>query len=144
MGSLLLVACGAVGGSPSPAAESPDGPPAAGPLAGTSWRLLTIGGSAPPADVNVTLELTADQASGRSGCNQYSGSYTVEGAGISFGPLAVTEMACPEPQMGVEAAYMAALAAATTWAIPADAPVGAELTLSGSDPAQTLVFGPGG
>ena len=106
-------------------------------LAGTSWTLRSIGGTDVPAGVAVTLELTADQASGTSGCNQYGGTYAVDGDGISFGPMAVTEMACPDPQMAVEAAYLAALTAATTWAIPADASVGTQLTISGADPARS-------
>jgi heat shock protein HslJ len=92
--------------------------------------------------VIVTLDLTADQASGTSGCNQYGGSYAVDGGSITFGPMAVTEMACPDPQMSVEAAYLSALTAATTWAIPADTAVGTELTISGPDSARKLVFGP--
>lgn len=134
LASLLLVAC-------SPAA-SPTAPvPSAGTLAGTTWSLRSIGGTDLPAGVIVTLDLTEDQAIGTSGCNQYGGTYAVEGSGITFGPMSVTEMACPDPQMSVEAAYLAALTAATTWAIPADVPVGAQLTISGPDPAQQLVFG---
>lgn len=134
--ALALVAC-------TPAASPTASPrPGDATLAGTSWTLRSIGGTDLPAGVSVTLDMTADQASGTSGCNQYGGSYAVDGADISFGPMAVTEMACPDPQMAVEAAYLAALTAATTWAIPADASVGTELTISGADPAQKLVFGP--
>jgi heat shock protein HslJ len=136
LAALLLVAC-------SPAA-SPTGSPAPGGtiLAGTNWSLRSIGGTDVSAGVSVTLDLSADQASGTSGCNQYGGSYTLDGNAIAFGPMAVTEMACPDPQMAVEAAYLAALTAASTWAIPADAPVGTQLTISGPDPASHLIFGP--
>jgi heat shock protein HslJ len=136
LAAITLAACAAAA-SPT-ASQDPDGPN----LAGTSWSLRSIGGTDLPAGVSVTLDLTTDQVSGTSGCNQYGGTYAVDGAGISFGPMAVTEMACPDPQMAVEAAYLAALAAASTWAIPADAPVGTQLTISGPDPAGQLVFGP--
>jgi heat shock protein HslJ len=135
LAALLLVAC-------SPAASPTEPAPGGGTLAGTAWSLRSIGGTDLPGGVIVTLDLTGDQASGTSGCNQYGGSYTVDGSSITFGPMAVTEMACPDPQMSVEAAYLSAIAAATTWAIPADVPVGTQLTMSGSDPAQQLVFGP--
>ena len=41
--------------------------------------------------------------------------------------------------MSAEQACLAALAGVTTWAIPQDAPIGTQLTLTGSGPK--LVFG---
>ncbi len=137
--ALVLVAC-------TPEASptvSPTRSPVGGRgsiLWGTSWKLVSIGGVHLPAGVGVSLDLTPDEASGRSGCNHYAGSYTVDGRAITFGPMSVTRMACPEPLMSVERAYLAALASATTWAIPVDAPVAIELAISGPDPAKKLVF----
>jgi heat shock protein HslJ len=134
--ALVLLAC-------TPEASPSASPVPAGPvLAGTSWGLQSIGGTALPAGVTVTLDMTADQVGGISGCNHYGGPYAVDGNTITFGPQSMTEMACLEPQMAVEAAYLAALGTASTWAIPADAPVGTQLTIGGPDPAGQLVFGP--
>ena len=134
--AVVLAACSA---STSPSASAP---PSGSPLDGTTWALRSIGDQAIPAGITVTLAFADGQASGTSGCNHYSGTYAVDGSSINLGPQAITEMACPEPQMAVEAAYLTALGAATTWAIPADAPLGTQLTISGADPASKLVFGP--
>jgi len=48
-------------------------------------------------------------------------------------------MACPGTVMAFEQAYLAALEGVTTWAVPQDAPMGTQLTLSGAGPK--LVFG---
>jgi heat shock protein HslJ len=48
--------------------------------------------------------------SGSAGCNSFSGSYSVaDDGGISIDPGAMTQMACDEPLMQLEAEYMAAL-----------------------------------
>ena len=59
--------------------------------------------------------------SGSAGCNQYTGSYTFDGGGIEIGPLAATKKACaaPEGVMEQEAAYLAALPAATHFRVDA-------------------------
>ena len=59
--------------------------------------------------------------SGSAGCNQYTGSYTLDGGAIEIGPLAATKKACsaPEGVMEQEAAYLAALPTATHFRIDA-------------------------
>ena len=59
----LVAACGPAGGGPSLPVVTPidapiDALPGGNPLAGTTWSLQSIGGTAPPAGVSVTLELT--------------------------------------------------------------------------------------
>ena len=47
---------------------------------------------------------------GSSGCNQYTGSYTIEGGhSLSFGPLAGTRKMCPPPLMELESLTMQTL-----------------------------------
>ncbi|MCJ7626377.1 MAG: META domain-containing protein, partial [Anaerolineaceae bacterium] len=48
---------------------------------------------------------------GSAGCNSYRGSYQVTGDKITFGPIAITEMACmgPEGIMEQEALFTAYL-----------------------------------
>jgi len=100
------------------------------PLYGTEWRLVALGGeqiAAADARARVTLQLFAEadtaaghggaRASGRSGCNRYMGGVQIEGAAIAFSAIASTRMACPPPQMELEARYLAALAAATRWSM---------------------------
>src|SRR5690606_2129773 len=62
-----------------------------------------------------TLLLDEDgRASGSGGCNQFGGTYVLEGAEIRFGALAMTRMAC-EGAMDVETSYAEALNAVQTW-----------------------------
>jgi heat shock protein HslJ/uncharacterized membrane protein len=67
------------------------------------WRAIRLGNDELPADVIVTVVFGRDgQVSGKSGCNNFSGPYTLSGEGLSFGGLAQTKMACPSPAMEVE------------------------------------------
>ena len=125
---LVVGACGSAGSSTAATGGSAD-------LSGTSWKLVDIGGTAPAEGVAITLAFDAsDAVSGKSGCNNYTGQATIDGSKISFGPLAGTRMACPEPAMGAESAYLAALDGATSWKMQ-----GSQLVLEG---ATTLTFDP--
>jgi heat shock protein HslJ len=79
------------------------------------WAVQEVTGKPVPKDARATLSLYADgRAVGRAGCNNYTGSYSRDGAtGISFGPIASTKMACAPEVMDFESAYLAALGAAT-------------------------------
>ena len=56
----------------------------------------------------VTLDLSEEgRAAGFDGCNRYFGEFRVEyGHQIVQGPMASTMMACPDPLMGLEQAYL--------------------------------------
>jgi heat shock protein HslJ len=113
-----LVACEG-GGSPSASAMS---------LPGTSWMLAELGGSAPAGGATATLAFGADgTATGNSGCNTFNGSVTLDGSSIDFGALATTRMACPEPGMSLETAFLGGLDGATSWRID-----GGQLVLEGA------------
>jgi heat shock protein HslJ len=55
--------------------------------------------------------------SGNGGCNQYTSTYTVDGATIAIQPIAATQMACDQAVMDQETAFLAALGKATTFAL---------------------------
>ncbi|MDE4907867.1 META domain-containing protein [Methanogenium marinum] len=79
----------------------------------------------------------SNQISGNSGCNSYSGTYTVTGDAITIGPLAMTEMYCMDPEgvMDQEGAYLAAVQAAASYRVdPGD------LTLMDADGLRMAVF----
>jgi heat shock protein HslJ len=122
------------GSASAPPSPSPDR------LDGTSWSLVSVNDEPVAAGTAVTLSFASGMVSGSSGCNSYSGTYSVDGPTLAVGPLITTKMACPEPIMAVETAYLAALEAANRWAVPQDALMGTQLTLLGS--GQKLVFGP--
>jgi heat shock protein HslJ len=132
-----LAACS--GAATLSATASPS--PASDPLAGTRWALLSVADQPVPAGISATLAFDAGQASGSGGCNTFTGEYKVARPdSIHIGPLASTRKACPAPVADFEATYLAALQGVTTWAVPADAPIGTQLTLGGG-PVPKLVFG---
>jgi heat shock protein HslJ len=110
-------------------------PPAAASLAGTSWTLTSLGGKTPAGPV-ITANFQEDGSLvGSGGCNRYNAAYKVSGDKIAIGPAASTMMACPQPVMAQEAAYLKALEQAATF--KADA---AQLTLfdAGGKPLATF------
>lgn len=106
-GTLLVVAGG----------ES--GPPAAhmDPLTGTSWGGATINGQPVLADAVLTADFTEGQMTGTASCNHYFTSYTVDEGRFSVGLTGSTMMACPEPIMAQEQAFLATLESVTSFQI---------------------------
>lgn len=123
---LVIAACGGPAASPAPSGGN-------GMVDATGdWRLVegVDGGVAIPLveGADITLMVEGSQVSGRAACNQYGGEIIVDGGQVRFGPMSMTEMACDEPVMASEAAYLAALGKVGAAAIDGD-----RLTLSGPD-----------
>jgi heat shock protein HslJ len=110
--------------------DDPKGP--AAKLAG-DWKLIKLGEDKVPADVEITLSVTAEgKVSGSTGVNRFFGGLAKE---ISlFGPLGMTRKAGPPEAMERESAYTKALGEVTAFAIEKD-----QLTLSAGDKPR-LVF----
>lgn len=94
-------------------------------LEGVSWRLgalTTVKGPQIPTGSSrpVTTRFEAGQVSGFSGCNNFTGSYTIDGDRVTFGRLAATMMACPEPEMAFESAFHEAFSGTLRYSIRAD------------------------
>lgn len=100
------------GDAPRPAEQDAAETPADMAAVAGSWIAEEINGS-PAADKVVSwLRLGEDgRAQGQGGCNSYTGTYKLEDGVLTFGPLASTRRACPEPQMSQEERFFAALAA---------------------------------
>lgn len=86
------------------------------PFEGTTWDFKFLGtGEAVWLPVipgtSITAKFEGDTISGSAGCNDYSGAFTRDGNQMTFGPLAVTAMECPEPEgiMEQEQRYLEAL-----------------------------------
>ena len=110
--SLVLGACGSAAATPTPTF----GPVV---LDGTNWVLIsymTPDGTnyTVPMSVSPTAKFSGGQFSGFAGCNTFTGPYTQSGETIAIGPLAGTKMACEQPLLGVEAAYVQARGAGNT------------------------------
>jgi heat shock protein HslJ len=105
---LLVAACGGAS-----VTTTPSEPPAAVDPAG-EWQLVagTVDGRALMLlpDVPVTFVVEGSRVSGRSACNQYFGEFTIVDGKVTLGGLGGTEMACEEPIMTLEAAYLSGLA----------------------------------
>jgi heat shock protein HslJ len=90
------------------------------PARSTEYQFLkTFSGTmqAVVAGTRLTLEFHDRQVSGDSGCNHFHGSFTVEGKGLTIGPLATTRVACDDKLMMQEQQFLAALGSATIWDI---------------------------
>ncbi|BCX04233.1 MAG: META domain-containing protein [Candidatus Roseilinea sp.] len=84
-------------------------------LTGSSWVLESLNGQPPLAETIITLNFEANRVNGSDGCNRFMGSYTLDGFNITFGQLAGTLMACPEPIMKQAADFQQALANARSF-----------------------------
>ena len=107
-------------------------------LENRTWRLTAMpghtlrDGQGPDA---VTVNFDAGRVHGFSGCNQFVGSYAVEGQQLVLGKLAGTMMACPEPAMAIEQGFMSAFSGTLTIALS-----GNELSLTPPGDGEALRF----
>ncbi len=82
-------------------------------LAGSSWRLEDLAGAGVIDNARASLEFPEPgRVSGSGTCNRFTGTVTLTGGAISFGPLATTRKACPEALMNQESKYLQALGTA--------------------------------
>ena len=80
-------------------------------LANTEWLLSTMDGAPIVSGTNVTLGFGLAQASGNSGCNDYTTSYQVSGSReLVFGDIAATRKLCDQAANALETKYFASLA----------------------------------
>lgn len=82
-----------------------------GRIADVIWVPLEIDGIPVPEGAGPALEISIDgTVKGTTGCNQFTGTATLDAGELVLGPLAVTEKACVEPEkMEREAAWLKAL-----------------------------------
>ena len=90
------------------------------PPEGQPWELAAYaaesGMTAVPDGLTPTLSLVDGAATGNAGCNQFSGSYSLDGASLSIAPEVVqTLMACEPAVQDIEDAYMALLPTTAAW-----------------------------
>ena len=128
-----------------PGSASPTGPTAPTgstapsgtvPLVQTSWTLVNTSLPGVAAGVTITATFDAGRVGGTSGCNSYSGPYTVSGSKLTIGPdIAGTQMACGAAQMAAERLYLGVLPKTASYRI-----VGTDLTLVGADGKALLDY----
>lgn len=117
-------------------------PGTAEPSAPTSltgaWKLTSFGSadvlSAALADVEAGLTFNDDgTVTGTSGCNEFGGGYSVEGAQITFKEIVSTLKLCDSPLMGQEEAMQQVLTETATYQID-----GNTLTITNNDRVLVL------
>ena len=92
-------------------------------LAGSQWKLVTLGetpalGAPEGQKASLVFEGRERRISGSTGCNRFMGTYTPgEGYGLTLEPNGMTMMACPDPAMQQETAFLAALKATKSYRI---------------------------
>jgi len=95
-------------------------------LASQHWDLVEWSGRTLPEGAKLRLDFDAESGrfSGTTGCNRTGGAFKVKGSALRFGNgkggFASTLMACPEPAMSMERAYVDALGAVTRYKISGD------------------------
>jgi uncharacterized lipoprotein YbaY/heat shock protein HslJ/uncharacterized lipoprotein NlpE involved in copper resistance len=80
------------------------------PLQGTRWELIELNGTRVLVNDSpgAYLELRSGQVTGSGGCNRLNGKYELAD-GLSFGAMASTMMACPDPSGSRERSFLNAL-----------------------------------
>lgn len=129
---LLAVVLSACGGDDDGGAQDP------ADLEGDTWvltQMLNADGESEIVDVGVNAEFDGSTMSGVSGCNRYNTGYEAAGNEISFGPIAGTQMACPEPQMSVETRFLQLLETVGTFEVE-----GRSMSMSDTDGTPILQF----
>ncbi len=99
--------------------------PVSSDLAGTSWGVTGVNRNGGVETSALTEQLTAvfgaDGAlSGNGGCNNFNGTYAVDGSSITITDVSSTMMGCEQDVLDLEQAYLAALERATTATVSGD------------------------
>jgi heat shock protein HslJ len=107
--------------------------PATPVLEGSVWQVTSIDGEATRRTDMYQMEFKDGRASGRFGCNRFSGTYTSTGTTLTLGPTMSTRMGCPEPAGTHEREGLAVLQqeAQLVWA-------GSQLTISNTSGSIAL------
>lgn len=132
--ALLLLACGSIDINVDVSSSD-------NTLAGTEWRLSSLGPAADPVPVVSGSELTAgfsqEEVSGSTGCNSYDGAYSVsDGSSINTEDLSWTERGCPSTELWEqEELFLDLLVAAETFVLFGD-----QLVISSAEGKAVLVF----
>jgi heat shock protein HslJ len=108
----------------------------AAPIEGRPWVLAS--GIPFPQDVAIvrpSATFESGRVSGSTGCNRYTGGYTLGGEMLALRQVASTLMACVPPADRIERDFLAALGRVSGWRLD-----GEELVLLGADGADLLRF----
>jgi len=131
VGSLILAGCAPTGSLQEVPTSTPTNL-----LNDTGWLLEILHGQVVMPSTQVTLNFEKDTLNGTDGCNQYNGSYAVDGEKITVAEnITATMMACEEPVMKQASDYIAALRQAAVYKF-----TGQQMTLLDADDKTLVTF----
>lgn len=134
LGALLLGACGDDDSDDGASADTTGAETLS--IEGPMWLLTDAGDGADASAADSTLTFQGGTASGNSGCNSFTGSYTIDGDSLTFGNLASTAMACADPAVDeLETVVLAGLGATKSYKM-----VGETLVLEDADANALLSY----
>ena len=91
---------------------------------GATWvvtgTVANQGVSTVPSDSMASLTITDGTAAVNTGCNTGSGTVEVTDTTMTFGPIAITRMACPDDIMALETSVLSVLDGEVTYEISGD------------------------
>jgi len=112
------------------------------PLDGSLWKLQSYRNSQGEAeelipDTEITAKFNKISFGGKSGCNSYNATYTVDGERLYVGVVGTTQMTCEDPAgvMDQESAYLSNLRAAHSFLVEDDV-----LTVTDTDGDMLLSY----
>ena len=120
--TVLLLGCtsaGAQQAGDTPSTEREPGPS----FEGTTWAITSFNTSqkamvSPVSGTSLSIRFKGGAVSGKSGCNNFSGSYTLNGNAITIAPLATTRKACLDDAVATqEQLVLAAIQSTVTWTV---------------------------
>ena len=93
------------------------------PLEGVRWRAIELGGKPLPSqnpnrDAHLLFE-AGGRMSGSDGCNRMTGNYKRDGEALTFGQMAMTQMACADAE-DIQRSFREAMKAATRFTVAGD------------------------
>ncbi len=135
VGIAFAALAGVAACAPTPKAEPRPATPTGGAaLAGGEWMVFEIGGQPIVADSKPSINFEESRVFGAGSCNRFMGGYKIaaDGLKLEMSQMASTMMACPEPLMKQEDAYLRLLGTVNGYSVD-----GGVLTLKGAD-GQTI------
>jgi heat shock protein HslJ len=94
------------------------------PLEGTTWVVDTLirdqTATSVPAGLSASLVFSDGRVAANTGCNRGNGSASIAADAITFGPMALTRMACPEPAMDLESFVTGVLEGEVAYTVDGD------------------------
>lgn len=94
--------------------------PAVTGIEGIKWLVVEVSGApvsplAEEKQPHIMFDPAQKKVTGFAGCNNFFGSYELNGSSLKFGPVGSTRMSCPDLQLSLETEFLKALGKTRGW-----------------------------